>query len=54
MNKTFFIILVVAVYFFFNIWAFNHIDPWVSIGFFIVGIYIAAKQIFKTNKKEEK
>lgn len=50
MTRVFFTVLGIAVYLFIINWAFNHIDPWVAMGLFIIGIYIAAKQIFKTIK----
>lgn len=46
-NKIAGISLLVAVFLFATIWTFNHINPWVAIGIFIVGIYIATKNIFK-------
>lgn len=46
-NKIAGISLLVAIFLFVTIWTFNHINPWVAIGIFIVGIYIAAKNIFK-------
>lgn len=35
-------------------WCFNHVDAYVGIGAFVLGIYISAKLIFKNNKKSEK
>lgn len=53
-NKIFIVILSVLIYLYVTVWTFNHVDAWVAIGIFILGIYIASKQIFKNNKKEEK
>jgi hypothetical protein len=53
-NKIVGISLLVAIFLFATIWIFNHINAWVAIGIFIVGIYIAAINIFKNDKKTEK
>jgi RsiW-degrading membrane proteinase PrsW (M82 family) len=52
-NKTFLTIIIVGLWLFASFWCFNHINAWIGIGVFILGIYISAKQIFKTNKKSE-
>ncbi len=31
-------------------WTFNHINAWVGIGIFVLGLYISAKLIFKNEK----
>lgn len=55
MTKAFLSVIGVAGYLFVINWAFNHIDPWIAIGIFIVGLYIALKQILKQLKnKNEK
>lgn len=53
MTKAFLSVIGVAGYLFVINWAFNHIDPWIAIGIFIVGLYIALKQILKTIKKQK-
>lgn len=54
-NKIFSTFIIVALWLFASIWCFNHIDAWIGIGVFILGLYISAKQIFKPSKnKEEK
>ena len=50
-NKFFMIVLAVFLYLFITIWTFNHIDAWVGIGVFVLGLFISAKLIFK-NKKQ--
>jgi hypothetical protein len=49
-NKLFIIILSVLFYVFVTIWTFNHIDAWVGIGIFVLGLFISAKQLFKNKK----
>lgn len=52
-NKIAGVTLLLFAWLFATFWCFNHINAWVGIGAFILGIYISAKQIFKTNKKSE-
>jgi hypothetical protein len=52
-NKIFLTFIVVALWIFASVWCFNHINAWIGIGVFILGIYISVKQIFKPSKKTE-
>jgi hypothetical protein len=52
-NKVSLISLIGLLWIFASVWCFNHVDAWVGIGAFALGIYISAKQIFKNNKKSE-
>lgn len=49
-NKLLIIILSTFIYLYVTIWTFNHIDAWVGIGIFVLGIYISAKKLFKNKK----
>jgi hypothetical protein len=49
-NNIFLKVLVVFSFIFSSIWIFNHINAWVGIGVFVLGLYISAKLIFKTKK----
>lgn len=51
LNKLFLTVFAVLLYLFISTWVFNHIDAWVGIGVFILGIYISAKLIFKKQTK---
>jgi hypothetical protein len=53
-NKFFLTSMIVVLWIFASIWCFNHIDAWIGIGVFILGMYISAKQIFKIIKNTEK
>lgn len=53
-NKITIVLLVIFIWIFATFWTFNHIDPWVSIGMFILGIYIIVKKLEKTTTKKEK
>ena len=49
-NKLFLTVLAVFLYLFISVWSFNHIDAWVGICIFVLGIFISAKLIFKNKK----
>lgn len=54
-NKIFSISIIIGLWIFASFWCFNHVDAWIGIGAFILGMYISTKQIFKPSKnKEEK
>lgn len=50
MNKLFGTVLAVLIYLYSTVWIFNHIDAWVGIGVFVLGLFISAKLIFKNKK----
>ena len=50
-NKLFLTVLAVFMYLFISVWTFNHIDAWVGIGVFVLGLFISAKLIFKKQTK---
>jgi len=41
----------IVLWIFVSFWSFNHIDAWVGIGIFVLGLYISAKLIFKNKKR---
>ena len=43
-------VLIVLLWMFISIWIFNHVDAWLGIGVFTLGIYISLKLIFKKLK----
>jgi hypothetical protein len=49
-EKFFLRIVSVPIYLYVTVWTFNHINAWVGIGVFVLGLYISAKLIFKTKK----
>jgi hypothetical protein len=54
-NKIFSTFIIVALWLFASVWCFNHVDAWIGIGVFILGVYISVKQLEKPSKnKEEK
>jgi len=52
-NKIFMAFIIVLLWTFASAWCYNHINAWIGIGLFILGIYISAKQIYNNNKKSE-
>jgi hypothetical protein len=50
-NKIFLTVLAIVGYLYTSIWSFNHINAWVGICVFVLGLYISAKLIFKNKKK---
>ena len=44
------ITILTVLWMFVSFWSFNHIDAWVGIGIFVLGLYISAKLIFKNKK----
>jgi hypothetical protein len=53
-NKVFLTFIIVGLWLFASIWCFNHVNAWIGIGLFILGLYISAKKISKTIKNLEK
>lgn len=52
-NKIFLTFIIVVLWIFASVWCFNHVNAWIGIAVFILGLYISAKQIFKPSKKTE-
>jgi hypothetical protein len=46
-NKFFLVLVAVCLYIYVTSWVFNHMNAWVGIGIFVLGIYISSKQVTK-------
>lgn len=49
-NGFFLKIVLAVIYLYMTIWIFNHVNAWVGIGVFVLGLYISAKLLFKIKK----
>jgi len=50
MEKVFKVVIVSFLYLYGTVWIFNHVDAWVGIGVFVLGLYISAKLLIKKLK----
>lgn len=51
-NKIFLNFICISIYIFIVNWTFNHIDAWVGIGIFVLGLFISTKLLFKNKQNK--